>query len=73
MSAVAQYQVQRQQHTALDGLVIAGDHIPARLERKDSEEHFLKFLRHLLSKGTGCIRRCIWISEKSLENGWAAQ
>lgn len=34
MSAVAQYQVQHQHHTAVAGFVIAGDHIPARLERK---------------------------------------
>lgn len=33
-SAAAQYQAQHQQHAALARLVIAGDHIPLRLERK---------------------------------------
>ena len=36
----AQYQIQRQQHAALAGLVIADDHIPAGLERKRQRRTF---------------------------------
>jgi len=40
MSAVAQYQIQHQYHTAVAGFVIADGHIPARLERKRQEGDF---------------------------------